>query len=265
MTLRLRIALAAALCAMVWIGVLSALLPAVPSGEVGGRFAGDFLLDRNTTSFPYPFTLQNLMWLVFFLTCGELLVRYIGGNREAMQLSAKLLPEDDSTILRKRDLGGLYKQVRASSNLLQRMVARCMLAFQTDGAKAPVIAIFNSTLDLYQHEIELRYNFLRYLVWLIPTLGFIGTVVGIALALSSAGATVADSVAQGALLTEMGPILMQQLTQTLGVAFYTTLLALLQSALLMCTLHLVQGREENALNRIGQYCLDNLINRLYEE
>jgi len=25
----------------------------------------------------------------------------------------------------------------------------------------------------------------------------------------------------------------------------------------------VQGKEENALNRAGQYCLDNLINRLY--
>jgi hypothetical protein len=27
--------------------------------------------------------------------------------------------------------------------------------------------------------------------------------------------------------------------------------------------NLVQGREENALNKAGQYCLDNLINRLY--
>ena len=120
--------------------------------------------------------------------------------------------------------------------------------------------MFNSTLDLYQHEIDLRYNFLKYLVWLIPTLGFIGTVVGIALALSSAG----DAFAGGN-ITEKAPELMNKLTQKLGVAFYTTLLALLQSALLMCTLHFVQGREENALNRIGQYCLDNLINRLYEE
>ncbi len=259
MNLRVSIALGSALLALVWIGALTALLPAAGT-DVSGRFAGDFLLDRNTKSFTYPFTLQNLMWLVFFLTCGELLVRYIGGNREAMQLSAKLLPEDDSTILRKRDLGRWYNGVNDSSFLLQRMLARCMLAFQTDGVKAPVISMFNSTLDLYQHEIDLRYNFLRYLVWLIPTLGFIGTVVGIALALSNAGGAFADGN-----ITEQAPKLMKDLTQDLGVAFYTTLLALLQSALLMCTLHFVQGREENALNRIGQYCLDNLINRLYEE
>jgi hypothetical protein len=29
-------------------------------------------------------------------------------------------------------------------------------------------------------------------------------------------------------------------------------------------MHLTQAREENALNQSGQYCMDNLINRLYE-
>ena len=47
--------------------------------------------------------------------------------------------------------------------------------------------MFNASLELFEHEVELRYNTLRYIVWLIPTLGFIGTAVGIALALSDAG------------------------------------------------------------------------------
>ena len=123
--------------------------------------------------------------------------------------------------------------------------------------------MFNSTLELYQHEIDLRYNLLRYLVWLIPTLGFIGTVVGISLALNSIGTTFAEWRPQVD-LTELGPKLMAALTPKLGVAFYTTLLALLQTAVLMFAMHVVQGREERALNAIGQYCLDNLVNRLYE-
>ena len=32
----------------------------------------------------------------------------------------------------------------------------------------------------------------------------------------------------------------------------------------MFALHVVQGREEGALNRVGEYCLKNLVNRLYE-
>lgn len=264
MSLRTKSALSALFLAVLWIGLLSLLIP-VAGDETSGRFAGDLLLDRHTDSFPYPFTIQNLMWLVFFLGCGELLARYIGGSKEAIQLHKGLMPEDDSVVLRKRDLGVLYKGLKSSAEnpfLLQTLLARCILAFQIDGTKAQVVAVFNSTLDLYQNEIDLRYNLLKYLVWLIPTLGFIGTVVGIALALSSAGGTFAGDTSD---LATLAPKLMKDLTQKLGVAFYTTLLALLQSALLMFALHFVQGREEHALNHIGQYCLDNLINRLYEE
>ena len=53
-----------------------------------------------------------------------------------------------------------------------------------------------------------------------PDPGFIGTVVGIALALSDAGSVE----------NYQDPTLLKQLTQSLGVAFFTTLLALLQSA-----------------------------------
>ena len=58
---------------------------------------------------------------------------------------------------------------------------------------------------------------------------------------------------------------MGELTGLLSVAFYTTLLALLLSAVLMFVLHLLQLREEGVLNRVGQYCLKNFINRLYEQ
>lgn len=43
------------------------------------------------------------------------------------------------------------------------------------------------------------------------------------------------------------------------------MLALIQSALLVLAQNQVQSREEGALNEAGQYCLDNLINRLYEK
>ena len=53
------------------------------------------------------------------------------------------------------------------------------------------------------------------------------------------------------------------LTVDLGVAFYTTLVGLLLSAVLVFFLHITQEREERALNQVGQYCIDNLITRLY--
>ena len=200
------------------------------------------------------------MWMVFFIGVGELLLRYRQTDREMRQIHKGLLPEDDTTLLRKQDLGGLYRRVRGTmagetkACFLQRLLSRCILQFQISGAIDKANSMFNSSLELFQHEIELKYNMLRYIVWLIPTLGFIGTVVGIALALNDVGSRE----------NYQDITLLKDLTENLGVAFYTTLLALLQSAVLMFVLHIVQGMEETSLNRIGQYCLDNLINRLYE-
>ena len=250
----------ASLAGLVWVGLLSLLLPA-------GSVAADLLLDRNSQSFPYPFTIQNVMWIVFFVATGELAVRHLAGVGEHDQLRLSLLPEDDETVLRREDIGPIYRRVRHSDPdgryWLQRLLTGLMLQFQSSGSVDQVNAMFNSSMDLYQHETELRYNVLRYLVWLIPTLGFVGTVMGIAFALRTAGGLFAG-IDPNANMAELGPEMMTTLTGELGVAFYTTLLALLQSAVLMLAMHVVQGREEGALNRVGQYCLKNLVNRLYE-
>ena len=229
---------------------------------LGGMFIEDedalfFLFDYARST--YPVTVQNLMWMVFFAGLGDLVVHYQRGRAEGAQLDKKLLPEDDATMLRSEDLGTVFKKVRSDgseSHFLQRLVARTILQFQSSRSVDQANSILNSSLELYQHEIDLRYNLIRYVTWLIPTLGFIGTVIGIALALGDAGNLDFGNPEAG---------MLAGVTDKLGVAFYTTLLALLQSAVLVFFQQMAQAREEMALNRAGQYCLDNLINRLFEK
>ena len=95
---------------------------------------------------------------------------------------------------------------------------------------------------------------LRYFAWFIPSMGFIGTVIGIADALSYAGQANPED-----------PQFLTIITSSLGFAFYTTLLALIMSSILVFLMHLSQGKEEGNVTSIGQYCLDNLINRLLEQ
>ena len=211
---------------------------------------------------PFPFTVQNFMWLMFFLGWGEIWTRLRQTGLNQVPMQHKLLPEDSETMLRASDLGPIYRRVMEGAYeedaFLPRLIKRTILQFQSSRSVDQANSLLNSTLELCQHEVELRYNMLRYLVWLIPTLGFIGTVIGIAQALSTLGGVdFSDQTAMGAMMGEM--------TSALGVAFYTTLLALLQSAVLVFAVHVVQAREERVLNRAGQYCIDNLINRLYEK
>ena len=256
-TLRVCAAGGGVLFGIVFIAVMSFALPAPPN-EIS---AGGILLDRSSGI--YPFTIQNLMWLLFFVGLADVLVRFVRGGRELRQMRLHLLPEDEETMLRAKDLGDIYARIRpspfAETGFLQRLIARIVLQFQGSRSVDQANALLNSSLELFQHEIDLKYNMLRYMAWLIPTLGFIGTVIGIALALGEAGnmPNTEDSDALGAW--------MKSLTGSLALAFNTTLVALLLSAVLVFLMHIAQGREETALNRSGQYCLDNLINRLYEK
>ncbi len=220
--------------------------------------AADILLDRYRST--YPFTVQNVMWLVFALGIGELIVRARDAAAERAQLGLGYLPEDETTILQAPELRRIYAAARDATRpgspsrdrFLPRLIQRVVIQFQTNRSVDQANALLNSSLELGLHEIDLRYSMVRYVVWAIPTLGFIGTVVGISLALAFAGS-----------VDLQDPNLLAELTKRLAVAFNTTLLALVMSAVLVLVQHVVQAYEERSLNRAGQYCLDNLINRLY--
>ena len=252
--------LAALIVGCIVIGLLTLALP-TPRVGTGDVYMSAVLLDRDSGI--YPLTIQNVMWLMFFFGLGELWVRFNRATDETAQFGKSLLPEDDSTLLRAKDLVPMYKSiVRAKQSRyfrLQRLILRITQQFQISRSIEQANSLLNSSLELMQHEIELKYNMLRYLVWLIPTLGFLGTVIGIALALSAAG-NVPDLDNAAAVQAWFG-----LMTAKLGIAFSTTLVALILSAMLVFLLHIAQGKEEVALNSAGQYCLDNLINRLYED
>lgn len=215
------------------------------------------LIDNGRST--YPFTVQNLMWLVFALGAGELITRAREAKAERAELAKRYLPEDETTVLQAGDLRRIYRTARdavqrgpGEGRFLPRLIRRVVTQVQTTKSLEQASAILNSSLELYLHEVDLRYSMVRYVVWAIPTLGFIGTVIGISLALAFAGQ-----------VDLQDPSLLAELTKRLAVAFNTTLLALIMSAVLVFIQHLVQAQEERALNRAGQYCLDNLINRLY--
>ena len=216
------------------------------------------LIDRERGT--YPLTVQNVMWVVFMLGLGELFVRWREAWAERRQLRAGYLPEDETTVLQAPDLRQIYARAREETRpgrpgarrFLPRLIQRVAIQFQASRSVEQASTLMNSSLELFLHEIDLRYSMTRYIIWLIPSLGFIGTVIGISLALAYAGQ-----------VDLQDPTLLAELTKRLAVAFNTTLLALVMSAVLVLIQHIVQAREEGVLNEVGQYCLDNLINRLY--
>ena len=230
-----------------FIAILTLIIPA------DSRMA-TMVLDRHSRYLPFPLTIQNLEHLLLFLGLGELLVRWRTAERERRFLKMRLLPEDEETVLQPADLGPIRRRVAHlftdEQGFLPALIDISVLQFQGGRSVDQTVAVMNSSLELMQHRVDMRYTLVRYIGWLIPTLGFIGTVIGLGSALGTAGMQTT--------------IQLREIATSLGTGFDTTLVALVESALLVGFLHIVQEREEMSLNMAGSYTLRNLINRLYE-
>jgi len=101
------------------------------------------------------------------------------------------------------------------------------------------------------------YATVRVLIWAIPIMGFIGTVMGLGAAISGFGDFLSGSAELSQIKDAIG-----QVTLGLGVAFDTTLLALVLSVFVMFPLSSIQRREENLFVEIDNYLDDNLVAHL---
>ncbi|MGH9672007.1 MAG: MotA/TolQ/ExbB proton channel family protein [Bryobacteraceae bacterium] len=219
-----------------------------------GTRAATLLLDNTPFShFPYPFTIQNVMHVFFFIGLGELFVRWRVAERELGFAHQGLLPEDQETVLTVRDLGAIRRKISGKfdneNGSLPSLIDLSILQFQGRRSVDQTVAVMQSSLELLQHRVDMRYGLIRFIAWLIPTLGFIGTVLGL-------GGSLASVPAQG-------EVKMYDVAQKMAVGFDCTMVALSQSAVLVFLLHLVQEKEETSVNLAGTYTLRNLINRLY--
>ncbi|MBN1498240.1 MAG: MotA/TolQ/ExbB proton channel family protein [Spirochaetes bacterium] len=229
---------------------------------IGGSFWGNILIGE-TGSKVYPFSLQNLMHLLFFIGLGQLWVRWLCTYEETVFLSQSgFLPEEDGVLLESdADIETIRinvanAAVRAGA-FLPDLINNSIIQYTKSHSISDTISVLNSNLDLNIHRLDLNYSIIRYLVWAIPTFGFMGTVIGIANALGRMDI----NKFMGATTEKV--MIFKEITADLGFAFGTTIVALALSAILVFLWNVVQRGEENALNRSGKYVLTNLINRLH--
>lgn len=105
-----------------------------------------------------------------------------------------------------------------------------------------------SNLDALAVRQDSENTMIRYLIWAIPSIGFIGTVRGIGQALSMADQALAGDISG--------------MTDSLGVAFNSTLVALLISIFLMFLFHQLQRLQDIQILDTQEYCEKYLLSRI---
>jgi len=198
----------------------------------------------------FPFSIQALTYFAFGIACALIWFRNRETKSELLVLNAGLLPENERTLVQPADIADLRKKMMPYKNsILCSLIERALLQYQTTTSTSETAAIVNSTADVFYNKMESEYAIIRYLAWAIPSLGFVGTVMGIGKALSGFGSI--DSLP------------MDYITSNLSTAFDTTFIALILSLILMFLIHVSQAKEETLINSAHNYCISNLINRIF--
>lgn len=103
--------------------------------------------------------------------------------------------------------------------------------------------------DLANDRLHQSFSLLRTIAWAIPILGFLGTVLGITIAIANVTPEQLDSS-------------LPEVTAGLAIAFDTTAQALAMSLALVFGAFLVERGEQAILNDVEQFGIEHLLNRL---
>ncbi len=177
----------------------------------------------------------------------------VAAAREGRLLQLDLVPIPDGTRILPEDAREYARQIQDLPEGQQRaLLPRTLLAaLQRFGATRniqDVSTTVHALCDAESERLDSELSMVRYIAWAIPSIGFLGTVRGIGDALGKAHQAVEGEISG--------------VTQSLGVAFNSTFVALLISILVMFLLHQLQLRQERLVLDTETYLDRNLISHL---
>ena len=174
-------------------------------------------------------------------------------REERIMMSKDLVPVGDGISILPEDTREYSRPIQAltdneQSYLVPRVLLSALDRFRStrniQDVSTTVRAICESETDRLDSELAL----VRYIAWATPSIGFLGTVRGIGQALGQAHQAVQGNIAG--------------VTQSLGVAFNSTFVALLISIVVMFLLHQLQQSQEKLVLDAEAFCDKRLIQNL---
>lgn len=169
--------------------------------------------------------------------------------RERKAFKMGFLPTSEKHVFMPADINNLkFKLIEMEKKdkyILSDLLKKACTKFRTSGSLSELIDIVSIQIEVSQEKAEGDQSIIRYLTWVIPSVGFVGTVLGISQAL---------------IVANTGD--MDKITSLLGVAFDTTLVALVLSIIIMWFVHQLQEETDRFHSDLKEYVIDNLINKI---
>ena len=217
-----------------------------------GKLNPDFVADRSfyiiIGDFEQEATVILLLWAVAIIG-----LKMQQTLRERALLERTLIQVSEGISILPEDARNYSRPVQALPEgerefLLPRALLAGLHRFQSTSNIQDVSAVINDCCDNESNRMETELGLVRYIAWAIPSIGFLGTVRGIGMALGQANQAVNGDIVG--------------VTVSLGVAFNSTFVALVASILLMFLMHQLQLLQDRLVMDCQHYCDDKMIQHL---
>ena len=238
---------------------LVALLAAAVFYGVMAIFPGRGWSDMFTQRGPVPY-------VIVYFSCWASMLLIIKDRKLALQrkaLDMRLIPPDDPSFsltpkTAKKVLETVYGYVDDPNHfLLTRRIHYALSNLQNMGRIGDVDEVLRTQSENDEAQVDSSYTVLAGFIWAIPVLGFIGTVLGLSLALGSFG-----DVLNSASEMEQLRSALQEVTGGLSTAFETTLQGLVATLCIHMFMISVKRKEEAFLDDCKDYCQKYIVGRL---
>jgi biopolymer transport protein ExbB/TolQ len=225
---------------------------------LGDTYLSPKILERG----PIPYLELFFFWLATIYLCDKLLMRWtqkkLFAEIREKWIDVKSNVGSSATTIVVEQAGRLLELTEQMDEKLLKSKAGSRLYFAVrrfykTKSSTEVDDVLKILSDMDATASESSYNNLRFFVWLIPTLGFIGTVFGIGNGISGFGEIIQDA-SSFTKVQEKIPVV----THSLGIAFDTTLLALFLTAIILLVMSYLQKRDEDLLYQIDAFCVEEI-------
>ena len=218
----------------------------------------------------YLLVMMNRCWtnwaVVFFSwwCIGILFAKWIKTSIQLRALRAvDIVPRRGDFILSPGTAGDILRRIKVVAErpkdfLLFRRIDMALSNLGNIGEVRDVGAVLESQADSDGSSVDSSYTVIRSLIWTIPILGFIGTVIGLSQAIGSFTDVLTQTGSDaGSIKSKLGPVV-----GGLATAFETTLVALIAAVIIQLLSTWVYKREEALLDGITDFTTENVLSRL---
>ena len=205
--------------------------------------------------------------LAFFTAIFAMALRMRSLRGERARMRFEVLPADDDAVIDRDEAQRIRERIRRlqpgdRDGLLMRLLNLCTEKHATSTSVAEISEAARTFVEIERNRVDTGYSMIRYLTWSIPSIGFIGTVMGLSRSLGRFGEVEQATGSDDETLVA-GQNLMSLVSNDLMLAFNTTFNALVLAIVLMFFYHRCLAREDRLLDDVASHGLHGFMARAW--